>query len=297
MTGEPAAGSDQRTRDRAVAGLLIGILVCLLVLVAVYGVLIRTGWGQRLDVEAYFGRVAVARDYQPFNTTILDAVTKVTVVVLALVIVAIGYLRRAMVVAIITVLAWGGAIVGTEVFKIALARPNLVPEIFVDPASKFLDNTYPSGHATITTALGLALVLLAPVRWRPWVAVAAGALSAAYAGAVLFAGWHRPSDAVGAIAWSGLCLAIAAVLSLWLRGKTRAPTAYQWRAVAASAILAVVLLFVSWVVALTTSDPLPDADIEFLWMTVVIVACSFTITAWFSWQLRSIDWVAEPAGS
>jgi hypothetical protein len=136
-------------------------------------------------------------------------------------------------------------------------------------------------------------VLLAPVRWRPWVGVAAGVFSAAYAGAVLFAGWHRPSDAIGAIAWSGFTLSIAAVLALWWRGRSQPVTAYPRRAVAASAVLAVLLAAISWLVALNASDELPDADIAFLWMTVAIVTCSFTVTAWFSWQLRSVDWVGQ----
>ncbi|MEI6621445.1 MAG: phosphatase PAP2 family protein [Actinomycetes bacterium] len=286
------SGTDERgIRDGTAAGLLIGILVCLVVLVTTYGVLIRTGWGQRLDVQAYFGRVAVARHYQPFNQTILDAVSKGTVLLMAVVIIGIGYLRRSLLVAVVTVLAWGGAVVGAEVFKATLSRPNLVPEILIDPTSKFLDNTYPSGHTTITTAFGLALVLLAPVRWRPWVGVGAGVLSAAYAGAVLFAGWHRPSDAIGAIAWCGFTMSIAAVLALWWRGKAQPAVPYPRRAVAASAFLAVALAAISWLVALNTSDELPDADIAFLWMTVAIVTCSFSVTAWFSWQLRSVDWV------
>src|SRR6202044_1267063 len=49
----------------------------------------------------------------------------------------------------------------------------------------------------------LSLLLVSSSRWRPWLAVAAGCMTATFATGVLFAGWHRPSDALGALAWSG----------------------------------------------------------------------------------------------
>ena len=97
----------------------------------------------------------------------------------------------------------GISLLATEAFKLVIfQRPDLWP-------STLVGNSYPSGHTTIATSLGLSAVLIAPTRWRGWVALAAAALAGGVGILVVTADWHRPSDPLGSYA---LCLAIAAGL-------------------------------------------------------------------------------------
>jgi hypothetical protein len=104
----------------------------------------------------------------------------------------------------------GLSLLATEAFKLVIfQRPDLWP-------STLNGNSYPSGHTTIATSLGLSAVLIAPTRWRGWVAFAAALFAGGVGILVVTADWHRPSDPLGSYA---LCLAIAAglvaVLQRW----------------------------------------------------------------------------------
>jgi len=93
------------------------------------------------------------------------------------------------------------SLLATEVFKLVIfQRPDLWP-------STLAGNSYPSGHTTIATSLGLSAVLIAPTRWRGWVALAAALFAGGVGILVVTADWHRPSDPLGSYA---LTLAIAA---------------------------------------------------------------------------------------
>ena len=111
----------------------------------------------------------------------------------------------------------------------------------------------PSGHATIGTALALSLLLVSSSRWRPWLAVAGGCVSSIFATGVLFAGWHRPSDALGALAWSGICMNLAAALAIRLKGRPRPAIAHPGRAVFGSVGLGIVVAAASWLTAAATA--------------------------------------------
>ena len=90
----------------------------------------------------------------------------------------------------------GVSIVTTEVLKlVVLPRPRLDP----DAPPWHLANVFPSGHTTIGMATAVAFLLVVPYRWRGPAAVAGAVYAAALAASTLEAGWHRTSDALGAI--------------------------------------------------------------------------------------------------
>jgi hypothetical protein len=157
-------------------------------------------------------------------------------------------------------------------------------------AIQFQRDTYPSGHATIGTSLVIALLLVSPARWRPWLAVLAGFMSASFATGVLFAGWHRPSDALGGIAWSGFCMSMAAVAAVILRGREIPRSELARGALLSSAAVAVLVFAIAWLSAANASDEYPNADAPFLILTLLIVAGSFSVCAWLGWQLQTLDW-------
>ena len=63
---------------------------------------------------------------------------------------------------------------------------------------------WPSGHATLATALVLSAVIVAAPRWRAGVALVGGGALAAFYGALLVMGWHYPSDVLGGLLMGAL---------------------------------------------------------------------------------------------
>ncbi len=92
---------------------------------------------------------------------------------------------------------------------VLLERPPLVP-------SFIFDNSYPSGHTTVGMSVAVAAMLVVPRRLLLPTAVGAGIFGSAFGVAVVAAGWHRPSDAVGAflvvLSVAAACAAVSHVL-------------------------------------------------------------------------------------
>lgn len=69
-------------------------------------------------------------------------------------------------------------------------------------------STMPSGHTTVVLSLLLAVLLVAPARWRQWLAAAAGFLGALTGIGTMIGTWHVPGDVAAAAAvclfWAGL---------------------------------------------------------------------------------------------
>jgi membrane-associated phospholipid phosphatase len=274
--------SDGRLQRR----FLLGALICFGLLVVLYIGLVGTPWGHRLDDNAYLGRGALSRKVVTWDSALLMRVTSVTVVSAAVVLLLIGVVRRSIWVGVIAAAGFGTAVAGAEILKMVFPWRALVP----DDArlGKFLQfGTYPSGHATIGTAFALGLLLLSPARWRPWLAAVAGAISSVFAAGVLFAGWHRGSDSLGALAWSGVCMNLAAVLAVRFKGEAASVNRNGF--VAYSAGLAILTVAGMCLISLTTAHQYQYGDLPFFLLAGLIIAGSFSLTAWYAWQLRDMD--------
>jgi hypothetical protein len=279
--------------DRTVQrGLLLGALVCAALLIIGYFVLVSTSWGHRLDDDAYFGRKALSRKVIRLDSDMLDLVNKAALVLAALVLIAIAAVRRCTFVGVIAVVGFAFAVIGAEVLKDKLPWRALVPNDGL-LERRLQAETYPSGHATIGTSLALSLILVSSSRWRPWLAVAAGCMSATFATAVLFAGWHRPSDALGALAWSGLCMTMAAAFAVRLGGRPRPAIAHASRALFGSVVLGMLVAAATWLIAAAAAPAYPYGDLPFFVLTGLTIAGAFSLIAWYGWQLRAVDWPAD----
>jgi membrane-associated phospholipid phosphatase len=272
--------------------LLLGAVVCGVLLIVGYFVLVNTSWGHQLDDDAYFGRKAMSRKVIMLDTGMLDLVTRTTLVLAAALQFVIAALRRCVLVGVVAVIGFGCAVAGAEILKHQLPWRPLVPDDGLLERDMQI-GSYPSGHATIGTSLALGLLLVSSSRWRPWLAVAAGSMSATFATAVLFAGWHRPSDALGALAWSGVCMNVAAVFAIRLRGRPGTAIAHPARALFGSAGLGVLLAGATWLIAAAAAPGYPYDALPFFVLTGLIIAAAFALIAWYGWQLRAVDW---PAG-
>lgn len=81
-----------------------------------------------------------------------------------------------------------------QVLKSRLVRPHSLPVL--DDAG----NSFPSGHVSLAAASMLALAIVAPPLLRPVILLVGWLWIGAVSAATVVAGWHRPSDTLGAIA-------------------------------------------------------------------------------------------------
>ena len=187
----------------AISKPLATALVALAVFFGIYGVAVRTQVGQHADEAALVGGRSAPQRAQSGASRLLRFVSVGSLVAAVLALGALAWLwRRPWLIALPAAIV-GISLLATEAFKLVIfQRPDLWP-------STISGNTYPSGHTTIATSLGLSAVLIAPTRWRGWVALAAAAFAGGVGILVVTADWHRPSDPLGSYA---LCLAIASSL-------------------------------------------------------------------------------------
>lgn len=129
--------------------------------------------------------------------------------------------------------------------------------------------------------------MVSPVRWRPWLAAIGGTISCIFTAGVLFAGWHRASDALGALAWSGLCMNLAAAAAVRLKG--RAATGESRHGSSASVVLGVLILLSFFLIAGTAAPHYPHRDLPFLLISAAIIAGSFVLTIWYSRELETVE--------
>ena len=287
MISLPPEQSRTLLRRRAATSLFLGALLLGTLLVAGYIFFVGSPVGQRWDNQGYAGRLIAGPDMRIFDTDILQEVTKRSLMVALAAILLMSFVFRCPVVGAVAVFAAAGAVFGAEFLKHTLPRAVLSSPIGSVPGY-FSSDTYPSGHTTVGTALALAIVLVSGPRFRPWSAVAAGVMGTSYATAVLFMGWHRPSDALGGIAWSGFCFAVVAGLLALISGH-HSLTAHVSKATWLSALLG--LLLISGLLLF----PFPPtgyagSEIPFFSMTACIIAAGIAMPAWFAFALRQVSW-------
>jgi membrane-associated phospholipid phosphatase len=275
--------SDGRVQTRFVPG----TIVCCVLLVTLYVVLVGTEWGHQLDDDAFLARGALNGHVVRLDLALLRLISNATIIIASGVLLLVSVVRRRLLVGLLAIAGFSAAVIGAEILKdLVFPWRALVP----DDARLGEDlqlNSYPSGHATVATALLLGLLMVSPPRWRSWLGPVAGAISSIFATGVLFAGWHRASDALGALAWSGVCLNLAAALAVQVRGrpvmgKARSP-------LFGSAALGVVLLVAFFLVAATAPPQHPFSNLPFFLLTGLIIVSSFILTSWYSGQFEAVD--------
>jgi membrane-associated phospholipid phosphatase len=269
---------------------LIGTLVYALLLTAGYFIFVSTPWGHQFDDDAFFGRKTLSRKIISLDSEILGLVNNASLLLAAVVLLVITVVRRCTFVGVIAVAGFGCAVVGAEVLKNVLPWQAQVPEDAL-LESDLQSNNYPSGHATIAASFALGLLLVSSPRWRPWLAIAGGCISAIFTTGVLFVGWHRPSDALGALAWSGLCMSLVAAFIIRVRGRPRLAIAHSGHAAFASIALAILVAIASWLFTAAAASEYPCGDLPFLVLTGLIITAAFSLTSWYGWQLRAVDWL------
>jgi hypothetical protein len=192
--------------------LVVAATISALLAVAVYVLLVHTVLGQRFDNAALRGSQQQLSTGRIDDTFFLRRITADSFAVVLAILVAIGVARRRPRLGLGVALAAATAVVTTDLLrKVILDRPFLVASDAVNSA-----NTFPSGHTAAAIACALALVVVSAPAWRGLSAVLAGSYAWVTAAAVQTAGWHRPSDAIGAALLTFAAVAVvAAVVAAW----------------------------------------------------------------------------------
>ena len=189
------------------AGVLTMTSVALTIaLLAVYAVAVRTSAGQRWDVAA-FGDVSPLHDVAAGPASMLRDTAPLLLAVVAVALGALAVRRGRWRAALAGALASWASLVGATVMRdVVLERPML-------GGHGYVQNTLPSGHVAVVTALTLAVLLLWPGPTPPrWAVLGGAGVVVAVAGASVVTYAHRPSDVVAG------CLVglLATVLACWL---------------------------------------------------------------------------------
>ena len=159
--------------------------------VLVYVVAVRTPAGQQLD-EAAMHWTAAAVTGDDWAEALLSAVSAGSVLLVGIALAAATALARGLRPAALGVLSATAVLVGAQVLKLTLTRPEW--------SVQAMANSFPSGHVAAVTGLAVSLLLAVPPgRWRH-VALAAVAPVVALTGlATVVLEWHRPSDVIGSV--------------------------------------------------------------------------------------------------
>lgn len=274
--------------------LLVTAAVCVALFVITYALLIRTRDGQVFDALAYRGRSSIPWRYQALSNHVLASVEIVTVAAMCLLLVVVGAARRLLWRGVCAAGGFGAAVVATQFLKPALPRPELIS---AQLESGFVTyNTFPSGHATIFTSAALAVVLLSTRRARPWVAIVAAVVTTGASTGVLISGWHRGSDAIGAVFLSVVVMSLAVLVAVlgeraWARAEpARASWSRQtWAGPIWLALVAMVaMLCALWLVILFWRNTWHLADAGFGIMASAIIVVTWAGVVGFAAAVRDL---------
>lgn len=213
-TRTPVVTAQGSARRLAVLAILSSALVA-----AVWVGTTQTVAGQQIADMILYGRVAADPAVLGAATETLTAVSLAfaATAALGLFILALAHGGFGLATAVVVLL--GGANLTAQGLKLLLERPNLLGDVAYASG-----NSFPSGHVTIVSSLGLACVLVMPRRVRTAVAVGAATLIAAVGVSTMIAGWHRLADVEGAIlislAWASLVTAVLVYAQGWMPRRT-----------------------------------------------------------------------------
>lgn len=199
-----------------------------------------------------------------------------------LVLVAVGLARRRLAGAVVAVALLAAGAGAGWLLKALLPRPRL------DWRGQATVNSFPSGHVVLVMSIVLALLLVTPAALR-WLVAAVGAVAASWVvAATLIAAWHRPSDAVGAVALCFVLFVVATTIADrrgWLGAGRATPISVAATVLGGFGCLAVAVVG-------TATLQLPDTgsrSTELMMASVGAEAATVAVVVCATLVLRSVD--------
>jgi membrane-associated phospholipid phosphatase len=190
--------------------------VCAALLATVYLLAVWTSPGQRFeDAVLRAADLSAGTTEQGRAIDTLDSITAPSVIAVVILVLGIGLLRRKLSLGFLAVAVIAASVITAELLQRSVLRPVLLHHGY-----RREDQSFPSGHAAVAMSVMCALVMVVPYRFRGPVVFLTSLWAASVGVATVMAGWHRPSDTIGAdlIVVSYACAAVA-VLARW--GKVR----------------------------------------------------------------------------
>lgn len=182
-------------------------------LVATYVGAVRTAAGQALDT-AVMVRLGELVGGSSAPRDVLDLVSPASVLLGTLVVALLGLVAGGVRAAVAGGTSVVGTVLGAQVLKEVLVRPELVPV-----SAAYGSNSLPSGHTAAVAGLAAGLVVALGLHARPWAWLVAGSVGWLAGLATVALQWHRPSDVV-----ASLLLATGVAASAWIAAGLARPT-------------------------------------------------------------------------
>ena len=262
---------------------LLTVLGSVVALVVVWLVFIRNNDGRRFENFVWVSRHVVAPTVRRTHNDALNLVTEVTLAVGLVVILLLGVVRRTWFVAFVTCAGIGGATVTTQVLKrIVIHRPTTIGEL-----ARISANSFPSGHATICTAVALGALLMTGQHWRRLAMVLAAVWVTFQCTGVVASGWHRPSDTLAgyavSLAWMAAAVWVLAATGQVSPERPRPLTSSRTRTLLLGvALVAVVGLVVG--VSVGGDSPLSRGGAAYI-SSILVLILGGLLTVWWFWEL------------
>lgn len=225
-------GPSRRLNTRRVFRVAI-VCAAVTAVVAVWALSALTLGGQIIDTLAM---IAVS-GFSAYKSAMISVLhTTISYAGLGAVLIAtvlIAVIRKRWQLAIRAVAIVAGANITTQLLKTHLfGRPALLAEWSTPPS-------LPSGHTTAAAATAAALVIVVPVAWRSWAALA-GSMWTFFVGiTTVLNDWHRPSDVIAAIL---VVIAWTVAMAPAETGVISAPRVREWMGVCGYGLLLAALV-------------------------------------------------------
>ncbi|MBS1898183.1 MULTISPECIES: phosphatase PAP2 family protein [unclassified Microbacterium] len=231
---------------RGVAPFALAAVLLAVAFVATYLFFVRTYVGQIVDERAFVGASGQHDAVYRVAGLVLGNVPTVAVGGGILVTLIIGIVTR----------RFRHLTVALGVGAVAVAAAELAKHVFLERAATgatdLLDNSFPSGHATVAAAAAFAVFVVSPPRWRPLAAALGGAFAVLTGIGLVIQQWHRPSDVVAAFMLVAACGCLGGIALLLWRVPEAVPPARSLRALwwvsgasAVASAIAFVVIFVT----------------------------------------------------
>ena len=265
--------------------LLVAALVSLVLVGALYGIAVHTEIGQRVDHSIFESRKVEPLAVREDAAALLKTVSHTTLALLTTALILLAWAEGGWRPALAVGGAVTGAVLSSELLKAGLPRPGLID---ID-LQHLTHNSFPSGHATIAMAVGLALVLATPARGRRWTAIAATLFAVVFGLATVLGGWHRPSDTLAgyliALAWTCAVTLLLLTGSDSVGGKPAVrpgSMVARWCSAIGAALLLLWLGLLSLLlIEFEWAGPVPMFEVELLTALAIIAVSAMIIVRWW----------------
>jgi membrane-associated phospholipid phosphatase len=189
--------------------LLQGAALCAVAFIALLALAYESSWARRVDASALQGFLGLQGGrVSPITEAIGTLGNAAPVAIMAMLLAIVAFARGRPRVSLLVLLLVAATSVSSQALKALLAYPRYGAGFggaHIYPAA------FPSGHATASMTLAIALVLVVSPRLRPAAALVGAALAVAVSFSVVSLGWHFPSDVIGgfllATGWTLVLLA------------------------------------------------------------------------------------------